>query len=293
MNLSRTITVALVTFLLLLPSMCRGQEKKPVWELALGVGLLDIPDYRGSNQSRFYTLPYPYIVYRGDIIGVDRQTIYGKIFKTDRVLLDLSYYGSVPVDSDKNDARAGMPDLDGTFEVGPALDILLAEGRENQWALKLLLPVRSVFSTDFSSISYEGLLISPRLSFEKVDIIPDTGVAAGISAGPVFANAGYHDYYYTVEPAFATQARPAYKAGGGYSGSEITISLSKSYKRMKITAFTRADVLNGTVFEDSPLVKTKTSIISGISISWVFFKSARTVNTDILEKAGRHTEGGI
>jgi len=261
-----------------------GQEQKPAWELGVGVGLLNIPDYRGSNESRFYALPYPYIIYRGDTIKVDRQTIYGKIFKTDRVLLDVSYYGSVPVDSDKNAARTGMPDLDATFEAGPALDIRLFENRESQCTLKLVLPVRPVFSTDFSSISYEGVLISPRLNFEKADVIPDTGVTLSISAGPMFADSGYHDYYYTVDPAFATPARPAYKAGSGYSGATFTIALGRRYTRLNINVFVSADFLDGAVFEDSPLVKTKTSIMSGVSISWVFFKSAKTVTVDELEE---------
>jgi outer membrane scaffolding protein for murein synthesis (MipA/OmpV family) len=274
------IAIALMLATFLFPAISSGQERKPVWELGAGIGLLHIPDYRGSNESRFYALPYPYIIYRGDIIKVDRQTVYGKIFKTDRVLLDVSYYGSVPVDSDKNDARTGMPDLDPTFEVGPALDIRIFENRENQMALKLVLPVRPVFSTDFSSISCEGWLISPRLNFQKSDIIPGSGVNLGISAGPMFADSGYHDYYYTVGPANATPTRPAYKAGGGYSGSTVTVALSKRYKRLNITTFVSADLLDGAVFENSPLVKTKTSIMSGVSVSWIFYKSVRKITDD-------------
>src|SRR4030042_2754777 len=108
MKIRRSIVVALSVFCFLLPEIALGKEKKPVWELGVGVGLLYIPDYRGSNESRFYVLPFPYIIYRGDILKVDRQKISGQVFKTDRVLLDVSFYGSVPVDSDKNSARAGM-----------------------------------------------------------------------------------------------------------------------------------------------------------------------------------------
>jgi len=115
----------MVIFFFLFPTPGSCQEQEPVWELGLGVGLLHLPDYRGSNEGRFYALPYPYIIYRSDALKVEGQTIYGKIFKTDRVLLDVSYYGSVPVNSDKNAARRGMPDLDATFEVGPALDIMI------------------------------------------------------------------------------------------------------------------------------------------------------------------------
>lgn len=280
MKIRHGIVVALSFFYFLSPGIALGQEQKPVWEIGVGAGLLYIPDYRGSNESRFYALPYPYVVYRGDIIKVDKQKISGQIFKTDRILLDVSFSGSVPVKSDNNSARAGMPDLDPTFEIGPALNITILENRENQYSLKFSLPVRAVFSTDFSSVTYQGWVVSPRLNFEKGDIIPNTGLHLGISVGPLFADSGYHDYYYTVEPGYATPWRPAYDADGGYSGSSLSIGLSKSYKQLKFNAFVSADFLYGAVFEDSPLVKTKTSIMSGVSVSWIFFKSAKTVAAD-------------
>ena len=280
MNLRRTITIIMAMILFFPPGISFGQEEKPLWELGMGVGLLYMPDYRGSDESSFYVLPYPYFVYRGDIIKVDRQKISGKVFKTDRILLDVSIYGSVPVKSSKNSARTFMEDLDATFEVGPALDITLLESRQKQYSLKLLLPVRAVFSTDFESVAHEGWVISPRLNFEKRDIIPNTGLRLGVSLGPMFADGGYHDYYYTVEPVYALPWRLAYDAGGGYSGTILTVGLSKSYRQFKFNAFVSADFLDGAVFENSPLVKTQTSIMSGVSVSWVFLKSKDTVNAD-------------
>ena len=280
MNLRRTITIIMAMILFFPPGISFGQEEKPLWELGMGVGLLYMPDYRGSDESSFYVLPYPYFVYRGDIIKVDRQKISGKVFKTDRILLDVSIYGSVPVKSSKNSARTFMEDLDATFEVGPALDITLLESRQKQYSLKLLLPVRAVFSTDFESVAHEGWVISPRLNFEKRDIIPNTGLRLGVSLGPMFADGGYHDYYYTVEPVYALPWRLAYDAGGGYSGTILTVGLSKSYKQFKFNAFVSADFLDGAVFENSPLMKTQTSIMSGVSVSWVFLKSQDTINAD-------------
>ena len=280
MNLRRTITIIMAMILFFPPGISFGQEEKPLWELGMGVGLLYMPDYRGSDESRFYALPYPYFVYRGDIIKVDRQKISGKVFKTDRILLDVSIYGSVPVKSSKNSARTFMEDLDATFEVGPALDITLLESRQKQYSLKLLLPVRAVFSTDFESVAHEGWVISPRLNFEKGDIIPHTGLRLGVSLGPMFADGGYHDYYYTVEPVYALPWRLAYDAGGGYSGTILTVGLGKSYRQFKFNAFVSADFLDGAVFENSPLMKTQTSIMSGVSVSWVFLKSKDTVNAD-------------
>jgi outer membrane protein len=244
MKIRHGIVVALLVLSFLFPGKAICQEK-PVWELGVGAGLLYIPDYRGSDESRFYLLPYPYVVYRGDILKVDKQKISGQIFKTDRILIDASIFGSVPVKSDNNTARAGMPDLDPTFEVGPALNITILDNRENRYNLNLSLPVRAVFSTNFSSVSREGWVFAPRLNFEKGDIIPQTGLNLGISVGPMFADSGYHAYYYTVEPAYATAIRPEYSAGGGYSGSTVTIGLSKSYKQFIFNTFVSADFLRG------------------------------------------------
>jgi MipA family protein len=279
MRIRHGFLFVLMLLILLQPAAAIGEEK-PVWELGVGAALLLIPDYRGSNESRLYVLPYPYLVYRGDLIKVDKQKISGQIFKTDRILLDFSGNGSVPVKSSDNTARAGMPDLDPTFELGPALNIKILSSVQDHYNLILSLPVRAFFSTDFSSVRFEGWVFSPRINFDKGDIIPQTGLNLGISAGPMFADSGYHDYYYKVEEAYATAARPAYSAGGGYSGSTLTVGLSKSYKQFIFNAFVSADFLYGAAFQDSPLVKNKISIMSGVNISWIFLKSTKTVATD-------------
>ena len=275
----------LLSFLSPVSAICEEKPiekplEKPLWEVGIGLGLLQIPDYRGSDENRFYPLPYPYVVYRGDFLKIDEQRVSGQIFKTDRILLDFSGFGSVPVKSSNNSARAGMPDLDPTFELGPALKIKLWESKEDQYKLSLNLPVRAFFSTDFSSVRHEGWVFSPRINFVKSDLIPDTGLNLGISVGPMFADSGYHAYYYTVEPAYATAARPAYSAGGGYSGTTLTTGLSKAYKECIFSAFVSADFLQGASFENSPLVKRETSIMSGVSVSWIFFKSEKTVNVE-------------
>ena len=83
-----------------------------------------------------------------------------------------------------------------------------------------------------------------------------------------------------MEKAYERSNRPAYTAGGGYSGSTLTVGLSKKIKRFIFNAFVSADFLQGAVFEDSPLVKTKTSWMGGFAITWVFMKSDKTVNDE-------------
>lgn len=276
----RNITVLIILFLcLVIPKVSAGEEK-PLWELGIGGGALLMPDYRGSDKTRAYFLPFPYAVYRGGILKVEDQRISGRIFKTDRLTLDFSGYGAVPVRSNDNEARKGMPDLDPTFEFGPALRIKLLDSLENKFKSSITLPLRAFFSTDFSSVRHEGWIFSPRINLEKRDVIPGTGLYLGISAGPAFTDKGYHEYFYTVEQAYATAVRPSYSAGSGYSGSTLTLGLGKTYKQFIFHAFVSADFLQGAVFEDSPLVKTKTSIMTGFSVSWVFLKSTKTVTSD-------------
>jgi outer membrane protein len=276
MNIRKGMAVLWALVIILLPQHAVGEEK-PLWEAGVGAALLQMPDYRGSDEKRTLLLPYPYLIYRGDILRVDRERISGRIFQTDRLLLDVSFFGNVPVDSSKNSARSGMPDLDPIFEVGPSLNITLLENRQDPYKLSLSIPVRAVFSTDFSSLRHEGWIFHPRLAFEKADFIPKSGLNLGISAGPIFGDRAYHHYFYSVEPAYATAARPAYDAGGGYSGSTLSIGLNKKFDPLLFNVFLSVDFLQGAVMADSPLVKSKTSVMSGFTVSWVFAKSKKLV----------------
>lgn len=276
MQIRRPWVMLLILWIFWVPAGAQGAEK-PLWEVGVGVAALRLPDYRGSDVYHNYLLPYPYLIYRGDILRVERERITGRIFETDRVLLDVSLFGSVPVKNDDNPDRRGMSDLDPTFEVGPSLDITLWEGRQQGYKVKLSLPIRAAFSTDFTSVRHEGWVFHPRLNFEKSDIIPGSGVNLGLSAGPMFADRGYHRYFYTVDAAYATAARPAYDAGGGYSGTSVSAGLNKKWDPLVLNAFVSWDYLKGAVFADSPLVKTESSWMCGFSVSWIFWKSSRMV----------------
>jgi outer membrane protein len=254
-------------------------EEKPLWEAGVGAVLLQIPDYRGSDERRTLVLPYPYLIYRGDVLRVDRERISGRLFRTDRVLLDFSLFGNIPVDSSDNAARSGMPDLDPIFEIGPSLSVTLKEER-GSYRLGLNLPVRAVFSTDFSSLRHEGWVFHPRFVFEKPDVLPQSGVNLGVSAGPMFADRAYHRYFYGVEPAYVRASRPAYDPGSGYSGTTLSVGLNKKLDPLLLNAFVSVDFLRGAVFADSPLVREKTSVMAGFSVSWIFLTSEKKAPAD-------------
>ena len=250
-----------------LAAMPAGAGELPLWELGLGVGGLSIPDYRGSDQRRDYVLPLPYIQYRGDIFRIDREGAHGKLFASDRVKLEVSLAAGPPAKSNKNDARAGMPNLDPTVEAGPSLQLYLArnEARNRIWSLQF--PLRAAAAVDLHRVQHIGWVFAPNLNFDALDV--HGGWDLGVAVGPIYATEQYHDYYYQVDPEFATPTRPAYDARGGYSGSRLTLTASRRFPKFWVGAFARYDNLSGAVFEDSPLVKRKDSFMAGVGIVWI------------------------
>jgi outer membrane scaffolding protein for murein synthesis (MipA/OmpV family) len=252
-------------------------EPLPKWELGLGATAFALPDYRGSDERRGYLWPLPFLVYRGESVRVDRQGVRGVFFESDRVQLDFSLSGTPPVDSSKNQARQGMPDLDPTIEIGPLVNATLFRDREAGTQLDLRLPLRAVIATDFSHAHSAGWVFQPTLA---LNLRPQFGGGRwnlGVNTGPIFASGKYHEYYYGVDPQFATPDRPAYSARGGYSGWMGLVSLSRRYGKLWIGGFARYDALSGAVFEDSPLVRRNSSWMAGVAAAWIVAESDRKV----------------
>lgn len=264
----------------LLSDIALGQESRttqPAWEVGLGLSALTLPDYRGAAKSRAYLLPLPYLVYRGPRFSVDRGGLKAELLDRGRLELDFSVNLSVPVRSDGDMARAGMPGLKPALEIGPQLlaDLWKSEGGGTR--LQFQLPLRYAFALS-SSARDAGFILHPRLSLDLRNFAGQPGWNAGIIAGVMFATARQHDYFYTVTPQYATASRPAYQAGSGYSGMQLTLALSKRFPRHWFGAFVRADWLGGAVFEDSPLVRRSTTVAAGVAFSWIFASSAERVS---------------
>jgi MipA family protein len=251
----------------------------PLWEAGLGGTALIMPDYRGSDESRTYLLPFPYFVYRGEFLKVDREKVGGLLFKTKRLHLELSFHGSVPVDSSTNKARQGMPDLDPTFEIGPLLELVLAENKASEYKITLSFPIRAVLSTDFKSLNAAGWTFTPRLNIDLYNM-GKKGWDFGLSLGPIFGDKVYHDYYYQVAPAYATPERPVYSTQGGYGGMQCAVLIEKKIKKIVFGLFVRGESLHGAEFSSSPLLKTDFSLMGGLYLSWIFKESKTLVEAD-------------
>lgn len=253
-------------------------EQVPLWEVGAGVAYIDFPHYRGADERQTYVLPIPYVIYHGDLLKVDRQRVRGMLFHSEKVELDVSMSGSVPVKN--NGARQGMPDLDPTFEIGPALNISLYKSASNQSQLELRLPFRAVIATDFSYLRDVGFMFQPRLNLDVQNAFGLTGWDLGMGAGPIYTDARYNRYFYGVDTIYAQPGRPAYTTGGGYAGSQLVAALTKRFPSYWVSGFVKWDMLRGAAFEGSPLVKQKDSATFGFAVSWVFEESLIRVEED-------------
>lgn len=272
-NNNKTFGRAALTALVLMSAAAGGDARaaeQPLWEIGAGVAVLSMPDYRGADERRTYTLPLPYVVYRGEFLQIDRERIRGLFYRGERSEWDVSVGAAVPVRSDSNRARAGMPDLDPTVEVGPQWSYRLHQ--DQRMKLTLRLPLRAVLAVKPGQVRDVGTVFTPVIAVDRGNH-PWPGWSASVATGPVFGDQRYFQYYYGVSSAEATPSRPQWTANSGYGGWQLTATLSKRFNDVWFGAFLRADHLGGAAFESSPLVREKTSWMAGVGVAWVFAKS--------------------
>jgi MipA family protein len=269
--------------LALAPAAVAARDE-PLWEAGVGLAAVHFPDYRGSSRSRTYALPAPYFVYRGDFFKADRQGLRGTFFKTDRVDLNMSVGASLPVDSSDNPARAGMPDLRPSFELGPSLDVTLWRSSARDMKVDLRFPLRGAISLE-SDPEFIGTQFFPHANLDIRSPFGQADWNLGMRGGPVFTDARYNRYYYGVAPEHAAPGRPAYAPGGGYAGMQFIVALSKRFPKFWVGGFARYDTLRSAEFADSPLVTSKRYLAGGIGVSWIFAESSRRVDVPDLGRA--------
>jgi MipA family protein len=245
----------------------------PLWELGLGGTALRLAHYRGSDQSQGWLLPLPYFVYRGDIIKADREGARAMLLSGERFQIDLSVAGTAPTKSADNLARAGMPSLKPTLEVGPNLNLYLLNGAN--WRLLARAPVRAAFTLQ-GSPRHVGWSASPYLTLELRQGAWDIGWRAGTQWG----DRGLHGYVYDVDASYATATRPAYRSRAGFGGFQSTVGASRRIgDSLWVGAFARVDSVNGATFASSPLVRQRSNVSGGLALSWIFARSERMVPT--------------
>ncbi len=243
----------------------------PLWELGIGVTMFHQPNYPGSDVRTTAAFPFPYIIYRGDWFRIDRS-LQGILYETNRVKVDFSAGATSLVENGDSNARDGMPDLDPTFEVGPALSLLLSDPQrpDNIWAR---VSVRTAYSVDTDEWEFDrqGWAFDSRLRYQR----PLAGKALQLSVeiGATFADGDYTGYFYNVPEAYATSTRPAYSSGSGYAGSRLGLGLNGVSGQWRWSLYGAYMNYTGSAFADSPLLDSEHDFTFGASIAWMFWTS--------------------
>ncbi len=252
-----------------------GEAGVPLWELGIGAALYHQPSYPGADVRTTTGFPFPYLIYRGDWFRIDRS-LQGILYETRRVKVDLSAGATSLVDSDQSSAREGMPDLDATLEVGPALSLLLTEPSrpDNVWSRIALRTAASVDTHDWD-LTQHGWVLDARLRYQHP--LRAQALQLSTEVGVSVANSDYLGYFYNVAPVYATPTRGTFEAGSGYAGSRLGIGLSGVSGRWRWSLYGAYMNLAGTAFANSPLLESQNDFSLGATLAWMFWRSERRV----------------
>lgn len=246
---------------------------RPLWELGLGAVLLQRPDYLGAEEQTLYLLPFPSMIYRGEWLKADDDGIQGLLFDSERLRLDISGGGSLPVNSDNNRAREGMDDLDPAFELGPALTYQLTVDSPHK--LTARLSARGLVSVGDSGMRYQGWVLNPELRWEFQQV---STLRWGASLEAMRGSADYHGFFHNVDPEFVTPERPRYEADAGYGGTAVAgfVRWQPRPDWQVYTALTYYH-LDNVSFDDGPLFRQKYGIYLSFALSRTLLKSTTLV----------------
>ena len=256
---------------------CQGtlaleQDAEQPAELVLGVGLgsaTGIPHYIGSDETRHYLLPIPYISYNGPRVKVGQGGITGKVFNSDKWFLSLSLSGAIPVNSKDNQARAGMDDLEAVVEYGPSLKYFFSGDDRSDDAVFFDFNVREARTWSLDSLDWTA---SPTLVYRQQ--LPQTWFGGVVKFTSQvrweFVSDRYADYFYGVGRQEVTSTRPFYQASGGFAGYRINNSLRWQKDNKVFSLFVGYANISGASYAPSPLVKREQHVFAGSAFFWLF-----------------------
>jgi outer membrane protein len=269
--------VLLVLLVLLsLPTFADEQKELPLWEGGVGLLPFRASHYRGSPQSKNYLFPVPAYAVRGKNVEAENGYIRSHIVRlSPDAVLDLSFNLGLNVNSETDELRKGMDDLDPTFEVGPIFRYYMWKSEDEKHFLNFEWPYRAVYATNLTYIDHVGYYSIPYLNLLSRATDSTWGWGSEFSIGPQWGSSGYHNRFYAVDTQDVTNRREYYHARKGYSGTQFVATLNKRIGDFSIIPFFRWDYLDGAVYNDSPLYGSPHYTFYGLSVVWFFAHSKK------------------
>ncbi|MDH3973493.1 MAG: MipA/OmpV family protein, partial [Deltaproteobacteria bacterium] len=156
---SCALTFTLFIAFTAIPCESYAQETRRL-ELGMGLAGASLPHYRGSDQRRDYFAPFPYVLYEGKRLKVNRDGGQFYFYDHPRFWIDVSAAMSPPVFSDDNHAREGMNDLHPVVELGPRVQVVLFKSKKGHFWLRASFPLRMAIASDLRDTRSVGFVFS-------------------------------------------------------------------------------------------------------------------------------------
>lgn len=251
-------------------AQAQSESALPLWEVGAFGTVLSQQAYPGSSQNINRALALPYFIYRGQYFRADRGSLGVRAVKTEDMELDIGFSGAFGSNSKEVDARNGMPDLGTLVEFGPRIKWNLGAAPGNgRWRAELAL--RGVFDVT-DDLKDKGVSLEPELIYERSST---AGWRYGTSVGLVFGDQRLNDTFYSVAPAYATAARPAYNAKDGLIMARWSLNVSRSLTPdLRIFGFARVASVDGAANTASPLVRQNIGSTLGFGLTYTFARSS-------------------
>lgn len=254
----------------------------PLWEVGLGGGALMAPDYPGSDHMNSWLIPFPFGVYRGEILHSDRRGgARARIIRGATYEFNVSAGGGLP-SSSRGNARRGMSDLEWVGQIGPRLMFdLWSESDLGGRALRLGIPARGVFSTNVLHLKDRGWIFAPELMYDNPRVF-GSAWDAYVHITAEFVDRRFADYFYGVAPQFATASRPEYRARAGYLETDLSLGLMIPFResRLRLYTFASAQSLSGSANRHSPLMLSEFHTSLTVVLLWMFAQSDARVSSN-------------
>ena len=248
-------------FVFLLPiNLPAESESRSPWALGLGTGWLS--DYPGAAQGRIRFLPFP--VYRGSVFRIDRISgVSGDVYNNSKLDFSWNFIFQFPTESDQIPVRQGMPDLDWLLSLGPQFKYYFY--RSSHHKLFFRIPVRINTCTNFSQRTrFCGVAFNPGLRHAMW--VPDWGEFT--FRWEAFSHSSeFQQYFFEVQPQYATAARPTFHARAGFLGFVYGMFHTLPFDGWNISTALNLYDYSLAINDESPLFVHKTNYAVFVAIT--------------------------
>jgi len=237
-----------------------AQKVRPKYEFGVGFIGLNLPNYPGAKANTLRVIPFPWLIYRSDILQADEEGNRFRLFKSDKVELGFSGGFNFPIESDKNDARKGMPDTDALLGIGPGLLIRLTPKNSlDRFTIGIGLRLNYSVKTNLQ-LKQQGILLEPNIRYwHKESYKSPWTFFSSFSFST--ADYDYNKFFYQVNEEYKTSIRDSYKAKSGLVDVSLSAGVAfntKGGSSMFIGLYNSN--LSMAANKESPLVETENNI---------------------------------